>query len=315
MAGNLIIKFKQGDIWLDNIPLCTLEQITRAEAVIEAEYPKLANLLSSGHVWREGKALHGVLAQKVGQEILQELGFKSNDPNSRLILFIGRYHDLGRIIDALQRDRKPIPPQFKTLANHGAFSVQVLKDWHIIDGIFEHDASSLISYAITHHVDNLIPTLPDNPTRSEQIRYIILSLVRDMDKLANFQGKTWKYLYDGDEIAKQTRIVQEMLWQDYQIKYEGCSNSIPTPVIDRFCQQEVLVHQDCTTYEAYMLYFLSWIFDLNLTSVLQRVVDSYAIYILLNWFAIRLERSQADEIQRTVVAYFKSTGVVLEPSF
>jgi len=304
-----------------------------AKEIIASHYPQMADLLKDGHPWKEAKALHGALTAQTGQEILSEMGFENNDPNRELICLIGEIHDLGRVPDGLQQklaqnanpERMEEAERFAALfagcKDHGEMSVKILEEWGVFN-VFSPDTADIIRFAIAHHTDDQSPILPRPDTdEAEMMKFIVTALIRDLDKLALFIGKTAKYLYDEKEIQRQEEIVKNLLNQKYHLTYRGRDKRVEEVVMNFVRNWQPIPQRFITTYQQYMIYMASWALDMNSPEVLRRLAKDMIdaefteskppINMILDWLDNHICKEQATEIRQAIRAYFAKNNITI----
>ncbi len=83
----------------------------------------------------------------------------------------------------------------------------------------------------------------------------------------------------------------------------------PPEVLEAFRKHEPIPRDKCRSYEAYMLQYLSWIFDLNLSDSLQASVSSGMISKTLRYLKSRLSREEYGVIEDTIQGYVTERGL------
>lgn len=299
---------KNEQIEMPSVPLCTIEQLHEAEMVVGSHYQALFDQLKEvavDHPWLEQKQLHSIIAQTHEIEVLDDLGFDLNDPNARLILFIGANHDLGRVIQALKEQQLEVPAEFETLDNHGQYSAVLLKMWGALEP-FSSNAREIISHVVGHHADIKTPEPEDGASQQERIEYLFTCLIRDVDKLSVFMKEVDGYLKDENVKQGETFLMKKVA-PDFQ----GEAGTINEEALRQFQERKPLDRRDCLTYEAYMLQLLSWIFDVNLNAITKKIVDCGSINQLLNYFQKQLPAEQYEMILTTTQNYLSSLSIEL----
>lgn len=287
------IAFRSAEVVIGDEPFCTLGEIKAAQALVDANYPELVALLAPGHVWRDQKVEHGLLAEKIGGRILTELGFAPDDPNRSLLGFMARVNDLGRVIDTLD----PRPSRF-TGPHHGAHSARILQDWGIPECFANPGAREVLGYVVAHHADKKTPELPAQPLPLEVAMYVYTCFARDSDKAATFLRKTSLYLYDADEVRKQTEAMRR-----YQASFDPDNWTVTAAVLNTFCEQGIIARENVCTYPDYMLQFLAWLYDFNLPLFERVVVLAGPIGTLLGWLEEKVPQKQYAQIVTALNAH------------
>ena len=296
LPATMRIPLKNGDVEIPNQSLCTFEVLLKNAAIIEKEYPKLIADLPNDEPWKYPKAAHALLTTDAGKKTLYEIQQQSPEENYYLLLFIIGNHDLGRVIDAKKRHGLPLPAECENTTHHGTASVQLLKNWGVLSS-FSQDTQEIISYSLEHHADMVTPKLEPNASDTEKIKHAFTCLVRDIDKLSLFVHNTDKYL--SDEKTKAGQIQMNNL--------EGEQGMIkPVALLDDFTKYKIIDRTRCQSYEAFMLQFLAWIYDVNVKKVLKQIVQSGAVEKLLEYFKNHLPENQYQDILQATNSYLES---------
>ena len=302
------IVFKDGTVEIPTAPLCTIEQIHEAQRIIEEKYPELASILPENHYWRQSKELHEIQTQDNSLDVLEELGFDPNDPNARLAMFIGEVHDLGRIIDGYRNDHDKILPEgYEGLEHHGQFSVRVLENWQALEG-FSPEAQEIIKFVVEHHAEKDRVELPENANDKQKFEYVFNCLFRDLDKLAIFEGKAERNMYDESERTRQTKVMKGVVGEQ---NYLGENGTITDKAMENFQNEKLNGVKEFFTYETFCLNTMSFIYDINLVSVLKKVVDSGIINKSLAYFKKQLSDKQYQAIDSKIHSYLDQRGLKL----
>lgn len=91
----ITVEFKNNNVELENIPLCTSEQILQAEEMVGPLYIKLGSNLPDGHPWKEAKIDHATHTKQAGAETIAGLQLQLVEENSHLLSLVAFAHDLG----------------------------------------------------------------------------------------------------------------------------------------------------------------------------------------------------------------------------
>ena len=160
-----------------------------------------------------------------------------------------------------------------------------------------------MSFAVEHHADRNTPSLPELPTRTDKQKQVLVSAIRDIDKFTNFQYLTDRYLRD--EEYKQGQVLANKL------DPKGEMGRIePVSQLRQFLAGGTLLRAECRSYEAYMLQYLAWIYDVNFGHTLNEIVRTGAVDNLLAYFYQQLPVNDAQAIRRKTVEYLHTRGNV-----
>ncbi len=261
--------------------ICTFEQITEAQRIVDEEAPKLWAQVPEDHIWRAKEAHAKTVAAK-GTIILKDMGLDPDkNPLAQLLLFIMSIHDLGRAIDAL-RSIDQLPAGFNKDDDHGIYTLQLLKLWGVLD-LFLMDnngAGILLSFVIKNHAAKQTPaTVLIYALPLEEACFLTLALVRDLDKIAIYEEKTRPYIFSATEREGQALIIRKRFNPDY-LPDDGPISDI---VLQTFISGQQIERPWMMNNCDYMLQFLSWIRDVNFDTVLKQIVATDAIHVLLGY--------------------------------
>jgi hypothetical protein len=287
--------FVDGAVEFDAKPICGYGEIREAIKRVNANVVKLAEALPAGHPWKEHKLLHMEQTAKEADEVEQMLGMgKVGGENLAFLKLMGGTHDIGRIVEG-KKKLGLLPSDYREFANHGEESVNLLRDWGV-SALFNGEAGAVLEYGILHHADKATQE-EDAGSALGRTKYFFLAFLRDMDKLALFRNKTARYLWDDGEKTRQMAVNG----------LEGEMGRIePREILSQFAQRQLIEHRLCRSYEAYMLQFLAWIFDLKLRLALEEVIKIGAVEQLLRYFEKQLPHQDSVLIRRTVNEYLSS---------
>jgi hypothetical protein len=280
-------------IAVNSDPLCTLAQIKKANSIVRRSINDLTKQLPKDHFWKRRKLIHQEnVARKARLMLAKHFGRRWPKENYALVEFIGQTHDLGRFAEAI------IWLKQKKKTDHAIESVKLLRELGI-PKIFSQTAWAIIRYSILHHAKRFTPALPTRPTELAKLKFIYACLIRDCDKLDNLERKTDRYLNIPEEKANHIKYYPFFKGEQKKIK--------PESLINQFDKQKSLPLFRCRSYEAYMLFALAWIFDLNSSFVLQRIVKRGIIQKYLRYFKKQLPQKQYLRIEQTVKDFLKKS--------
>lgn len=298
------IEFIDGKVKLEqNELLGGRERIRRAYNIIGKAIWERGALdgLPKDHPWEKAKWEHADAAAEENDTIYSFLKEKLPDNYYALLTFLATFHDLGRTIEG-KRKLGLLPPGYREFSHHGEESFSLLKEWGALEP-FPPETREIIEYAIIHHADKSTPPLPDNPTNLDKQKYFYTCTLRDVDKLALFRNKTDRYLFDVKVKAAQAKV-NNLLGEQNIIN--------PSAIIETFGEFQAIKRGECVSYEAFMLQYLAWIFDIKLRPVLEEVVRVGAIEKILRYFREqRIPDDQYQRIKETIMNYLARFGLEL----
>lgn len=280
--------------------------LDRAHRILDERMPELFNRLPADHMWRK-KLQHVVVTPELVHPIIASFRGELSNELFQLLVFIYRAHDIGRAIEALKK-LGSLPGDYRQFEHHGEESVNLLQEWGVIDGTLSAGAWEVAQYAILHHFGAWTPTLPESPEYLDNVKYFVTVLLRDIDKLSTFKETTAQYLYL--RWKKEREIAMHGIPERHAV--------IPASFLSTFERREVpdfhgvKRRNEERSYEGYMLYFLAWLFDVNLARVMAEIVESNAIRWLLQYFSEQLPETDFGRIKRTVREYLSGYGIAVD---
>ncbi len=256
--------------------------VTRAQLedwrtqVLES-YRRLAKPLPDTMIWKEQKPRHALAAEQAARDIAPHLGLNALETDVLGLLLTS--HDLGRLVEAGRTHRKE--PRAKW--HHGVDSeVEMMP-------ILGHEAVTpfgrALLLAIRHHADATRVRLGD--VGGDEAAWALATVVRDIDKCEGFE-QARRYTEDRANMEKQRhqnwpeQIAEDDAWGTEMGKIE------PIEMLDIFERHELLPRVKCRSYEAYMLQYLAWTFDIVHPEILKRAVAAGGPIIVRDYIDRRL---------------------------
>lgn len=306
--AQVIINFKDGTIELENTPLCTRDQILIADKKINYLFLTLGERLPDDHPWKAPKIVHAMDARHVGANVFRALEGQIVKENFAMLVLMAGAHDMGRVIEAEKKEGLSVEPGYETIGHHGVLSVKVLEKAGVFD-IFSKEASNVMKYAIEHHAYKSTPTLPEKATPFEKTQYVFTCILRDMDKLSIFKKQTDSYLYNLNHKQREAKV-NSLEFTDENLTAEHGTID-PIDLLEVFSKYGVIDRSKCRFYEAYMLQYTAWIFDVNLRLIEEEIIGTGAINKLLGYFQKQLPLDQYQTIFQTIEDYLQKQGLKL----
>jgi len=270
-APNIIVALRDRSIEVSNHELCSDAGLRRLWGVGSQLLQDQIDRLPAGHAWR-AKGKHGIETAEEALRSYRGLLDQMPERNVLLLLIVAALHDVGRPEQFLRGD-------VQDGKHHGHLSVDLLQEAGAFNEL-PNPTTDLVSYIIEHHADRSTPTLPRSAIRSERLAHVWTALIRDLDKVGLFRNKTQAYLYNEEEKERQEAVLRRI-----NPDYRGEVGSIEAArYLVEFQDFQTLDRTELLTYEAYMLQYLAWIFDLNLRASVEAVVKCGAVHSLLIYF-------------------------------
>lgn len=177
--------------------------------------------------------------EKVVENIMilaDSLELSENEKHTTEVLAL--FHDIGRFWILLQEDPE------KNKIDHAEASIEYLISNHTFNSLDESLRSMLIDIIRSHH-------LPELAKKEDGSALFFLKLLRDADKLDIWRSTT-DYLVNR---KKRTNMALELDLSEKLV------------VTDSFCQKVIgggiPTRNDLVTFSDFLLYQMSWVFDLN----------------------------------------------------
>lgn len=230
---------------------------------ITAVYENAASTLPQGDVWGANKIREGAAtAERV------ELVFPDNilPKNVKHLLELMSYgHDTGRLWQTQMASRGEKPNGIR----HGRWSSDLLEP------VLANPLGSSLWKAVEEAIDG--HSLPKTPSReyfSSDVAYALCAMLRDLDKMGGFD-KANAYTADREHMALQAKKNGLDVSDDNpRAEYGEILTKPGKPsVLEVFLLDKAVIRDDCASYEAYMLQFLSWLGDFNLPETRQVVIN------------------------------------------
>ncbi|MEK7543151.1 MAG: HD domain-containing protein [Patescibacteria group bacterium] len=272
----------------------TQKEVDSWTKVVLNEYNKLGESIPDGHAWNSGKIVHVRECQRIVAEEGGELGLCDFDIT--IVGFVLFVHDIGRLVEAERVLRKQ-----KSEWRHGHDSVLVLEGLDITNHSPLWEA---MLFAIEHHSD---PARPKQDNVSDAA-YTLLMLLRDFDKMAGFKSAS-KYTEDPEYKRQQidanwpSQRSIDQTWGEEKRTIE------PVSMLDLFESFKNLVRNDCSSYEAYMLQYLAWVFDVEFPFILREILRDGGPLTVLRYLQRQLPEPQFVRIQNTVDLFVRQKAI------
>ena len=139
----------------------------------------------------------------------------------------------------------------------------------------------------------------------------LLAIVRDFDKLAGF-GADAARRYVDDEKYKKAQI--EANWADWRKVDPTWGNEKgriePAYMVIQFERRQLLDRSQCQSYEAYMLQYLAWLFDISSPQIVETILRDGGPQIVMDYLRKQLANTspeQLDRIEKTFDEFVKET--------
>lgn len=304
--ARVTIDFRNYRIELENIALCNLDQIIEAKKCVGDLYLQLGSGLPNGHPWKEAKIDHATHTVNAGGGVMTNIRAQLVTENSELLSFLALSHDLGRPLEA-RRNLGLVEAEYQQ-GHEGVLSVKAMESIGLLQG-FPSETQDIVRYAVEHHADTKTPVISENATSVDKYKYIFTCLLRDMDKLSTFANRTDGYLTDEINKKKQAEVNKLNFDPEHPTAEWGVID--PPELIDTFISNQVIARGTCRSYEAYMLQYLAWIFDINLKAMVGEAINTGVVSKILKYFEKQLPEDQYSRIKQSTSEYLAKQGFTI----
>lgn len=264
----------------------TADQFAGYTAKILKVYETYAAGLPENSAWKTGKVKRATAGAEEVAAHAELFGFTALEV--AVVGFPLVAHDTGRLIhEHIQRATGKMPPW-----RHGEESALFGED--IFGPFAKTPLGRAILLSIRHHSDVTTPTLED--LGGDRAAHALTGIVRDFDKMAGFLNAE-SYVSDPAfkrrqiETNFQTQRKSDPTWGEEKGHIE------PASMLDDFLADKALVRRDCQSYEAYMLQYLAWLFDIQNEEILKICVEGGGPRLVLDYLFDRLLILQASTNQ------------------
>jgi len=296
-------------ITLPTRDLCLPSHIEGAQATIENAAPQLVEMLQQidpDHPWLS-KGVHSAKTCNNVFRILEILGISIDSNNAKLLGFAAYNHDLGRIVQALKDAGQKFSPEMMTLKEHGEYTAQLLREWGV-DMLFGTDCWKVLEYLFVHHADPKMPAIPDNPSELQIWKHDMLRVLRVADKFATMVNRTDYYLTP-EGIAGQNPLMEKECEKVGRF-YLDEAGYINEEALDAFSKRQPFARYLCETYEAYMVNYLAWIFEIDIPEILKSIFKSGFVHKITGYLIAReVPDNQINLVYNEVIDYLQNMGV------
>jgi hypothetical protein len=243
---------------------------------------ELAALLPDSMLYKTQKPQHALDAERDARDLAPLLGL--NEIETDVLALLLASHDIGRLVEAGRQARG----EERSPWHHGVDSENVIRP--LLGRHAETRFGNAILLAIRHHADAGTVQLED--IGGDEAAWALATLVRDIDKAENFE-QTHSYLED----AAYKESVRRHDWPE-QLKTDPdwgtemrCID--PARLLENFARHTLLPRSECRSYEAYMLQFLAWVFDIVHPEILAHVLNGGGPQKVRDYIDRQLEHSPA----------------------
>lgn len=262
----------------------------------EEAYAVLAARLPDGHAWKHGKPRHATAVAGEVIERAETLGLPAEE--AALVELMVYAHDIGRLVEA----GRVVSGQGMPAWHHGRDSADVLR---AVSGYLpgEHEWFDAMLIAIERHADQITPSR--ETLGGHAASWPLTTLLRDLDKRAGFR-KARAYTEDDAEKARQA----EANWPRERRSDPSWGMQMgrvdPPELLLSFLGRETLPRHRCRSYEAYMLQYLAWIFDVQHDEILAWIVEEDGPRIVLAYLRRQLPGEEYAKIAHVTEAYLET---------
>jgi hypothetical protein len=268
----------------------TVAQLNALVQVVFAMYDRLARLLPDGMLWKTQKPAHARRCHAQAHEFASILGFTAIEEALFALLFAA--HDMGRMIEARRVSRgEPHTPWL-----HGRDGANLLRP--ILGKLAQTTLGHWILDAIEHHGDAQDVTLETFGGSSGS--FVLCTILRDCDKLDGFREAP-DYTADPKRKAEERwqtwpeQAAKDSMWgtEMWQI--------VPVCLLDLFEQGQPIPRAECRSYEAYMLQYLRWVFNIVHPEMLAITLSEGEPQMVVRYLLSHLKQGAPDQHARLPV--------------
>lgn len=265
----------------------TVAQIDRWEQTVFAAYDELAKPLPDTMWWKTQKPAHARRCRKEAREFASVLGLTDLEVALFALLFAS--HDLGRLVEAGRTHRKE--PRATWL--HGKDSVDIMRP--ILGQLAETTLGRWIMDALDHHSDAQDVTL--ETVGGSRGSFAMCVTLRDLDKLEGFRSAV-DYTSNPERKAKERlqnwpeQVRQDPAWGTELGQID------PDRMLDLFAQSQPVPRAECRSYEAYMLQYLRWVFNIVHPEMLVITLREGGPQVVANYLLAQLKRGAPEQYAR-----------------
>lgn len=249
-------------------------------------YKTYAVNLPDDSAWKHGKLEH--IEQGLHGLVKHAEQFGLDEVEERVLAFLLVAHDTGRLLHEHIQDRTDAPLPWRHGEESSLFAIRALGEYA------KTPLGKIMVLAIKHHSDIKTPTLEDFD--GFKPAHALTGLVRDLDKMSGYDDAK---RYTADEVFRRKQIhsnyrthrKQDPTWGEER----GCID--PPQMLDTFLSGNALERRACKSYEAYMLQYLAWMFDIQNAEVLDLCIAQGGPKIVLDYILTQLAAENGDKEQ------------------
>jgi hypothetical protein len=198
-------------------------------------------------------------------------------------------HDTGRLIhEHVQRATGKMLPW-----RHGEESALLAAE--ALGGIGKTPIGRAMLLAIKHHSDMVTPTIEQ--LGGSKAAFALTGIVRDFDKMTSFDDAS---KYTNVEEFKQKKILTSFSTQRKDDPTFGDEKGSIQPAehLETFLAGKALERRRCASYEAYMLQYLAWCFDIQNEEILELCVAKGGPKIVFTYLLGQLEAGSPEQYRK-----------------
>lgn len=274
----------------------TVDRLADYTAQVFKVYETFAVGLPDDSAWKDWKAKHAAAGAHEAAAHAELFGF--NPLEVAVVAFSLSSHDTGRLVD--EHIRRATGCLMKR--RHGEVSALFVES--IFGDFAKISLGQAILIAIARHSDEKTPSL--ETLDGNRAAHALTGLIRDLDKISSFDVAD-RYVHDKEfkrQRIETNFVTQRKLnptWGDEMGRIE------PRRMLTEFLDGRALVRRDCQSYEAYILQFLAWLFDIQNDEVLEICMERGGPRILLDYLLERMTSANGDQGQATRLAEWAKT--------
>lgn len=273
--------------------------LPRAGSAVSMAYEHLARGLPADHAWSRGKIDHARESAAEAVALAERLGLGGD--GAEILGFLLYSHDIGRLVEA-HRQVLGLPRPIWHHGRDSADAVRAATGFQPTD----HPWFDTLLVAIEHHADRATPTL--EALGGDRTAWALTALLRDLDKRAGFKSAT---RYTGDAAFKEKQAAAN--WPERRGEDPAWGTEMrsidPPELLETFERREPLPRPRCRSYEAYMLQYLAWVFDIQHPELLALTLEEGGPAIVLDYLLRQLPDAESVRVQRAFRGFLAEKGV------
>lgn len=221
-------------------------------------------------------------------EIGKELGLDKNKIN--ILKIVLGTHDTGRFVEKVMN-----LDTLRAGVRHGAFSVLLLQENNLLDGLSAKD-KYIVLFSDYYHAEKDVPVLSSDTEEFEKTAYELCYVLRDMDKEFNL-GRPEYFEEEGISSEIKAHYLPGIDPEDWAVEIEKImEGNVDGRILEYFDRHETAPIQLIKhSWASYMAFRLAMIFDVKNDAILKKIMTEDKKYIDMSINFIRSKDFDASE--------------------